>query len=205
MGRLVVGQDEPRQSQSHLDGPILKTTKPHDFSKKYAVVCSRRALEHSIDVAGMVRDMAELVGGAEENLNARILIIQGGPFSKVTELLNKCCVPYNTTGSRQLDHQGFLLKTAVETLRTLGFQNVELSSVREPLYFTGHAGLGAATRQAAEVLSGLWYQKDSARDVMITKLEPELRKIFQKQVTRWKAPDEFLIENEEVVLTARRQ
>ena len=171
---------------------------------KRPIVVARHVLEYAADPTSLIRNLADSVRDVGLNPNAGLMIVQSGPCSAVTKLLNDYCVPLSTTSTRRPDHQGWLLHTASQILRAAGFQSIELARVGAPLRFAGCASAEVAAAKAAELLSGLWYQKDPARGEMTTRLRQELEGIFRKQTSGPEPPFEFLIGHDEVVLTALR-
>ena len=169
----------------------------------FSAVIARSILHHTTDLTGLLQEVVRILDVTEPN--ARVVIYQATPYNQVIELMNRYCVPFNTVSFREPDHQGYLLQTAMDVFESLDLRDIRISRTAERLEFDGRLDVAAAARQAADVITGLWYRKDPARTGMQVHLGEELKKRFQHQIDlrEGERPSKYTIGNDNVMLVAR--
>ena len=132
--------------------------------------------------------------------NAKLVVEQGAPGNEVVRLLNQCCVPLSTTTSRQPDHQGYLLHTAMQVFKETGLVDMEVKQRHEKLTYSKATGLDEACKEEAERIVMKWYGEDAARGKVKEHLVVELRKTLARQMENKEL--NFKVDCSSVVVTA---
>ncbi|EAU29480.1 predicted protein [Aspergillus terreus NIH2624] len=102
-------------------------------------------------VLNMDKTIQKMVHAADR-MDSRIVIIQGGPYNEVLQLLG------SVTRSCPVGHQGYLLQSAIRCLTNYGYGNIKLHRI-EARYDFQEEDLLDRCSAAAELLAGIWHQQ----------------------------------------------
>ena len=131
-------------------------------------------LHHVAHLTKSLGEMIRVVNWTKPN--ARIVLTQAASNSVVTRLINKHCIPRNTVSSRQPDHQGFLLQTAMDFFKSKGYGDLKVTWVDARLEVDCVVDPDDPDDpwmlhwRASEMISSIYHQSDPNREEMMASL-----------------------------------
>ncbi|PKX94927.1 S-adenosyl-L-methionine-dependent methyltransferase [Aspergillus novofumigatus IBT 16806] len=154
----------------YFDGPLDKLP----FTDgSFDVVFAPWKLDYAIELE---RTLAEIVRVANKS-QSQIILIQGAPGNEVVKHLN------TVARSLPIEHQGYLLRCAVQHLEMAGFGDISLRRIDARYYFPEQDLTGRCS-VAAEVLAGIWHKAHPQYNVIKEALISNLQLHFQGR-THW--------------------
>ncbi|KAE8374194.1 S-adenosyl-L-methionine-dependent methyltransferase [Aspergillus bertholletiae] len=165
IGKDLIGGRFQRHKSRFLNTPLEDSLfLPGTFS----TVLALWQLDNLLDMERAIQQMTRLVSG----LDSKIVVVQGGPYNEVVQLLT------SVTRSAPVGHQGHLLHSAIQYLAKYGFGDINLHRIDAHYEFQEENCLERCTT-AADFLTGIWHKQHFQHELIKKALIPRLQLRFR--------------------------